>query len=215
MTDVRTSYDRVADEYVARIYDELQRKPFDREMLDRFAASVKPQGLICDLGCGPGHVARYLYDSGARVCGVDLSPEMLRHARRLNPGIEFNQGDMMALDVADSEWAGVTAFYSIIHIAPANLARVLDEIRRVLRPGGPLLLAFHLGDDREVHLEELWGNPVSLDFYFYRSDEMGQNLKSAGFVVEETIERDPYPPELEHQSRRAYILARKGKRGPC
>jgi trans-aconitate methyltransferase len=61
MTDVRTSYDRVADEYVARIYGELQHKPFDREMLDRFAARVKPHGLICDLGCGPGHVARYLY----------------------------------------------------------------------------------------------------------------------------------------------------------
>ena len=133
---------------------------------------------------------------------------MLRHARRLNPGIEFNQGDMMALDIADGEWAGVTAFYSIIHIAPANLPRVLDKIRRVLRPGGLLLLAFHLGDDREVHLEELWGRSISLDFYFYRSDEMKQSLKSAGFLVEETIERDPYPPEVEHQSRRAYILAR-------
>jgi SAM-dependent methyltransferase len=208
MTDVRTSYDRVADEYVARIYGELQHKPFDREMLDRFAARVKPHGLICDLGCGPGHVARYLYDSGARVCGVDLSPEMLRHARRLNPGIELNQGDMMALGIADGEWAGVTAFYSIIHIAPANLPRVLDKIRRVLRPGGLLLLAFHLGDDREVHLEELWGHSISLDFYFYTSDEMKQSLKSAGFLVEETIERDPYPPEVEHQSRRAYILAR-------
>jgi SAM-dependent methyltransferase len=208
MTDVRNSYDRVADEYVTRIYGELQHKPFDREVLDRFAARVKPHGLICDLGCGPGHVARYLYDAGARVCGVDLSPEMLRHARCLNPCIEFNQGDMMALDVADGEWAGVTAFYSIIHIAPADLPRVLDEIRRVLRPGGLFLVAFHLGEDREVHLKELWGHSISLDFYFYKSDEMERSLKSAGFVVEEIIERDPYPPEVEHQSRRAYILAR-------
>jgi SAM-dependent methyltransferase len=211
MTDVPTSYDRVAAEYVIRIYDELQRKPFDREMLGRFAARMKPHGLICDLGCGPGHVARYLYDSGARVCGVDLSPEMLRHARRLNPDIEFNQGDMMALEALDAGWAGVTAFYSLIHIAPANLPQVLGEIRRVLRPGGVFLMAFHLGEEPELHLEEMWGYSVSLDFYFYRSDEMEQNLRSAGFVVEEIIERDPYPPEVEHQSRRAYILASKSE----
>jgi SAM-dependent methyltransferase len=209
MIDIRTSYDRVADEYVARIYDELQHKPFDREMLDRFAARVKPRGLICDLGCGPGQVARHLYDLGAPVCGVDLSPEMLKHARRLNPGIQFNQGDMMALDVADGEWAGVTTFYSIIHVSPANVVRALGEIRRVLRSGGLLLMAFHLDEEPEVHLEEMWGHSVSLDFYFYRSDEMQQNLRPAGFVVEETIERDPYPPEVEHQSRRAYILASK------
>jgi SAM-dependent methyltransferase len=208
MTDVRKSYDRVAEEYVTRIYDELRHKPFDREMLDRFAARVKPHGLICDLGCGPGHVARYLYDTGARVCGVDLSPEMLKHARRLNPCIEFKQGDMMALGAADGEWAGVTAFYSIIHVAPPNLPQVLGEIRRVLSPGGLFLMAFHLGEEPEVHLEEMWGYAVSMDFYFYRSDEMEQNLKSAGFVIEETMERDPYPPEVEHQSRRAYILAR-------
>jgi SAM-dependent methyltransferase len=156
LMDLQASYDLIADEYVNRIYDELRHKPFDRHMLDRFAARVKPNGLVCDLGCGPGQVARYLYDGGVRVCGVDLSPGMVKHARRLNPGIEFEHGNMMALDAMEAEWAGVTAFYSIIHIAPANLAQVLGEIRRVLRPGGLLLMAFHLGEDPVVHLEELW-----------------------------------------------------------
>jgi trans-aconitate methyltransferase len=56
--DVQTAYDTVADEYVRRIYDELQHKPFDRELLDQFAARVRQSGMVCDLGCGPGHVAR-------------------------------------------------------------------------------------------------------------------------------------------------------------
>lgn len=43
--DVQASYDRVADEYVRRIYDELQHKPLDRNLLDRFAATV-PSGEI-------------------------------------------------------------------------------------------------------------------------------------------------------------------------
>ncbi len=205
--DVAGSYNQVADEYVARIYDELQHKPRDRQLLDRFADSVREIGPVCDMGCGPGQVARYLYQHGVQVCGLDLSLEMVVRARRLNPGIDFQQGDMLALDVEDETWAAITAFYSIIHIPRRDVARALRELRRVLQPGGLLLLTFHIGDEVK-HLEEWWGYKVSVDFLFFRSDEMDGYLKSAGFEVEEIIERDPYP-NVEHQSRRAYIFARK------
>jgi SAM-dependent methyltransferase len=205
--DYQASYDRVADEYVRHIFDELRHKPLDRELLDRFAASVRDVGLACDMGCGPGHVARYLHEHGASVCGVDFSAEMVQRARQLNPGVEFRQGDMMALDVPDSAWAGIAAFYSIIHIPRGDLAQALGELRRALRPGGLLLLAFHIGSDA-IHLDELWGHKVCIDFFFFLPDEMASSLRSAGFEVEEIIERDPYP-DIEYQSRRAYIFARK------
>ena len=154
--DTQTSYDRVADEYVRHIFDELRHKPLDRQLLDRFAASVRDVGPACDLGCGPGHVARYLREHGVQVCGVDISAELVERAHRLTLGIEFRQGNMMALDVPDGTWAGVAAFYSIIHIPRDDMARALSELRRVLRPGGLLLLSFHIGDDT-IHLDDWWG----------------------------------------------------------
>ena len=205
--DVQASYDRVADEYVRRIYHELKDKPLDRRLLDRFAESVKGVGVACDMGCGPGQVARYLDDGGASVCGVDLSPAMIERARRLNPGIEFTQGDMLGLSTEDETWAGIAAFYSIIHVPRTELPQALGELRRVLRPGGLLLLAFHIGDET-IHLDELWGHNISIDFILFQPAEMAGYLRSAGFEIEEIIERDPYP-EVEHQSRRAYIFARK------
>ena len=205
--DYQTSYDQVADEYVHHIFDELQHKPFDRQLLDRFAASVRAVGPACDMGCGPGHVARYLHERGVQVCGVDLSPAMVEWARRLTTGVEFRQGDMMALDEPDGAWAGIAAFYSIIHIAREEMAQALGELRRVLRPGGLLLLAFHIGDDT-IHLDDWWGQKVCVDFFFFRSDEMAGFLRAAGFEIEETVEREPYP-EVEHQSRRSYIFARR------
>ena len=206
--DTQSSYDRVADEYVARIYDELRHKPFDRQLLDRFADRVLDAGLVCDMGCGPGHVARYLHERGALVCGVDLSFEMVVRARRLNPGIEFTQGDMLALDVEDERWAGMAAMYSIIHIPRHDVVRALRELRRVLKPGGPLLVAFHIGHDH-LHRDEWWGQQVKVDFHLFQPEEMAAFLASAGFNVEEILERDPYPPDVEHQSRRAYLIARK------
>ena len=207
--DFQTSYDLVADEYVRRISGELQHKPLDRQLLDRFAARVRDFGPVCDMGCGPGHVTRYLQDHGVEVCGVDLSPAMVERARRLTPGVEFRQGDMMTLDISDGAWAGIVAFYSIIHTPRSDMAQALGELSRVLRPGGILLLAFHIGDG-SIHLDEWWGQKVCVDFFFFRSDEMATDLREAGFDIEEIIEREPYP-NVEHQSRRAYIFARRPK----
>ena len=203
----RTSYDRVAKEYTRLIADELKDKPFDRVVLDRFAERVAGKGRVCDLGCGPGHVGRYLYARGTDVFGIDLSPGMVEQARRLNPDIEFRQGDMRALTLPDGELAGIAAFYSIIHIPREEVTAVLKELRRVLQPGGLLLLAFHRGNNI-LHRDELWGQPVLLDFAFFEREEMEGYLQQAGFTVEESTERAPYP-DVEHQSHRVYILARK------
>jgi SAM-dependent methyltransferase len=205
--DLQASYTRVAAEYTRRIAGELTHKPLDRHLLDRLAERARGLGPVCDMGCGPGHVARYLHERGVEVCGVDIAPGMVEQARQLNPEIAFMQGNMLALDLADEAWGGIAAFYSIIHLPRADVIRALCEFKRVLRPGGVVLLAFHLGDET-VHLDEWWDLPVALDFTFFRSDEMAGYLQAAGFDVEEVIERAPYP-EVEHQSRRGYIFARK------
>lgn len=206
-SEVQTSYDLVADLYAQRIHGELEHKPFDRQLLNRFAERVKAIGPAYDIGCGPGQVARYLDEQGVQTIGIDLSPAMVEHARSLNPGIEFRQGDMRALEIEDESTGGIVAFYSIIHISQADVVSVLLEMKRILRPGGLLLLAFHIGD-RILHMDEWWGRQVSVDFIFYPTEEMKGFLDSAGLLVGEVVEREPYP-DIEHQSRRAYILAEK------
>lgn len=209
--EFRKSYDAVADDYAANFRDEMDKKPFDRKMLDWLAEKVGARGIICDMGCGPGQIARYLSDREVAACGIDLSPEMVEKARLLNPGISFAQGDMLSLtDVQDASFGGIAAFYSIIHIPRPRLTRALAELNRVLSPGGSLLVAFHLGQET-VHMDEWWGKRVSLDFFFYEREEMKTALTRAGFALEEAIERDPYP-EVEYPSRRAYIFARKSQR---
>src|SRR5262249_29977268 len=101
VSDLQSSYDRVADEYVVRCLKELEHKPLDRELLDRFAAKVKSLGPACDLGSGPGHVARYLHERALDITGIDLSPGMVQTARRLNPDVKFEEGDMRSLRIQD------------------------------------------------------------------------------------------------------------------
>jgi SAM-dependent methyltransferase/ribosomal protein S18 acetylase RimI-like enzyme len=206
---LQSSYDRVADEYAVRFFNELEQKPLERELLDRFAAKVKGRGPACDLGSGPGHVTRYLHERGLDIRGIDLSPGMVQTARRLNPGLKFEEGDMRSLKMADNALAGIVAFYSIIHLRRTDVVAVLEEMKRVLRPGGQLLLSFHIGNN-VLHLDELLGVRVSLDFTFFQSDEMKHYLREAGLLVAEAVERAPYP-NVEYPSRRAYIFAEKSQ----
>jgi hypothetical protein len=106
---------------------------------------------------------------------------------------------------------GIAAYYSIIHIPRDEVVATLVELGRVLQPDGLLLLAFHIGLD-ELHEAELWGYETALDYWLFESHEMAGYLEQAGFVVEKILERDPYAPEVEYQSRRAYILALKPAR---
>jgi SAM-dependent methyltransferase len=205
---LQAGYDPVAEDYAREFRDEMSKKPFDRKMLDWLAEKVNGLGTICDLGCGAGQVAGYLRGRGASACGIDLSSEMVKQARRLNPDIAFQQGDMLALmDVAENSFGGIAAFYSVIHIPRPSLVDALQEMKRVLRPGGSLLLTFHIGQEVR-HIAEWWNKPVSLDFYFFETEEMKDCLTKAGFELEEVIERDPYP-DIEVQTRRAYVFARK------
>ena len=201
---IQSSYDRVAQHYADEYFDELARKPFDREILYVFAESLRDQGEVCDLGCGPGQIARYLKDRGLDMRGVDLSDEMVACATRLNPDISFAQGDMLALDLPEASLAGIVSFYAVIHLKREDVVPGLKEMSRVLRPGGKLLISFH-GGEGELHRDEWYGLPVSVDVILMTRDEMIGYLQDAGFDEVDIREREPY--EFEYPTQRMYAFA--------
>lgn len=200
------SFDRIATAYAREYYNELKEKPFDRDMLSQYTQAVKRKARICEIGCGPGEIGRFLWEQGLIVYGLDLSRGMLKCAKDLNPGMIFLQGEMSRLPFADRSLDGVIAFYSLNHAYRENVWRVLFEINRVLVQDGLLLLALHLGEG-QLHTDEWFGFQVSIDTIFFSLDEITKMVSTSGFYVEDSIERKPYSIEWENQ--RGYVLARK------
>lgn len=102
LTDTRDSYDTDAEGYAEQVRGLLERNPYLRAGLRLFADLVRDAGggMVADVGCGPGHVTRYLVDLGVDAFGIDLSPEMVALARRDHPGLRFEVGTMTDLDPA-------------------------------------------------------------------------------------------------------------------
>ncbi|HET6500022.1 MAG TPA: methyltransferase domain-containing protein [Amycolatopsis sp.] len=203
----RTAYDTVATDYAEILRTELDEKPLDRAMLGSFAELVRGAGggPVADLGCGPGRVTAHLRSLGVDAFGIDLSPAMIEVARGRYPGLRFDEGSMTALDLADHALTGIVAWYSIIHTPPESLPTIFAEFGRVLTPGGYLLLAFQVGDER-VHLRQGYGHEISLDAYRLAPDRIADLFARFGFVEHARLVREP---ERWEKTPQAYLMARK------
>jgi SAM-dependent methyltransferase len=207
-------YDGVARPYTAAIGDELSGKPLDRALL-RVVAEAGRDGVVADLGGGPGHVAAHLRDLGVRAFDVDRSPAMATIAAT-DFGVPALAGDLTRLPLDGASVAAAVCWYAVIHLDDDARARAYAEFARVLRPGGLVVLAFHVSDDEVAaggakHLDEFLGVPVQLTFRFLDPPAEEVRLRQAGLEVEARLERQAYPG-VEHASLRCYLLARRPTR---
>jgi SAM-dependent methyltransferase len=206
----RDGYDLTAAMYAERFHGHLDDKPLDRAMLAGFAGLVERRGVIADVGCGTGATSRIFADFGRNVLGIDLSPNMVAEARRLNPDLNFQVGSMTRLDVDDGQFHGLCAWYSVIHVPDELLPQVFSEFRRVLRPDGWALLAFQVGDQPRT-FKELFGEEVALTFYRRQPDVVAQLLEEAGLEPYAGLVREPNDDGFE-STPHAYLIAQNRAR---
>jgi SAM-dependent methyltransferase len=103
------------------------------------AAEVERGTRVLDVATGPGYVAAACAARGAAVVGVDVADEMVALAGRLNPGLDFRQGDAEHLPFDDRSFEAVVANFLILHLGRPEQAAA--EFARVLEPGGHVALS--------------------------------------------------------------------------
>jgi demethylmenaquinone methyltransferase / 2-methoxy-6-polyprenyl-1,4-benzoquinol methylase len=132
---VRTMFDRIAP-----VYDAMNRTMtagLDRRWRRLTAeAVVRPDDRVLDACCGTGDLAVAAARARGRVTGLDFSERMLERARRKAPELEWVRGDLLALRLPDGSFDAATVGFGVRNVE--NLDQALNELRRVLRPGGRL-----------------------------------------------------------------------------
>jgi SAM-dependent methyltransferase len=191
---VRSSYDRVADNYVAMRVGDLQPTPWLRAALAAFAEDVRGLGPVLDVGCGPGTVTAHLHGLGIEVSGVDLSPRMIALARRLHPGLQFGVASATELRLGEGSLGGVLGWWSLFNLPRDVLPGVLATFARSLVPGGQVLLGTHVGDGEVLRTEAYGGVPVSWTTHLWRPEQLAALLADAGLEPVAELRLPATPP---------------------
>ncbi|GAB47571.1 class I SAM-dependent methyltransferase [Mobilicoccus pelagius] len=189
------SYDAVADRYVELFLEQgmadVRTQPWLRAALDAFATSVAGLGPVLDVGCGPGQVTAYLHERGLDASGIDLSPRMVTHARRLHPRCRYDVGSATDLRVESASLGGILGWWSLFNLPRAVLPAVVASFRDALAPGGRVLVATHAGED-DVHRTEAYGGiPVDWTTHRWTADALGAVMTDAGLLVEADLRLAP------------------------
>ncbi|MFI2190312.1 class I SAM-dependent methyltransferase, partial [Streptomyces sioyaensis] len=166
LTDTRNSYDTVAVGYADYVRDAIAQLQYLRAALALFADSVRAAGSGQRAGCGHRLRPRTRYRSPARArrrcLRYDLSPGMVAVARRDHPGLRLAVGSMTNLDLPAASVAGLLAWQSLIHVPDDEMPCVIGHFHWALRPGGPLQLPFHVGDESRLKTEGYGGHPMKV-----------------------------------------------------
>jgi len=191
---VRASYDRVAGTYVRLGLGDLAPEPWLRAGLAAFAEGVRGLGPVLDVGCGPGTVTAHLAGLDLEVSGVDLSPEMIAHARRRYPHLRFEVASATALDLAPASLGGVLGWWSLFNLPRDVLPDVLAAFATALVPGGQALIGTHVGDGDVQRTEAYGGVPVSWTTHLWQPEDLAGLLAGAGLEVVCQLRFPEQPP---------------------
>ena len=205
--ELRDAHNALAEVYASRLAHVMDELPADRAVLGLFCDLVLGNGAgaeVGDIGCGTGRLAPFLAARGLVPRGVDLSPEMIRVARRDQPGFRFDVADLRDLPFADASLAGVVCWYSLMYCAPSSRPGAFGELARVVRPGGYLATAYKAGDG-EVRRGGL-SLGTGFDVYWLSPAQLEQYVTDAGFSVTFWAGRPADPDEKQPQG---YLIAQR------
>jgi len=207
--EVMDCYNLAAQEYAEKFLHELDGKPFDRNILDRFANMLPDGSLIYDFGCGSGQTTKYLSDKRKhKILGLDFSKDSISLARQTFREIDFSVDDMLHSKMTSNSAEGIIAFYAIVHFTYIQVEQAFKEWIRLLKPNSFCLFSFHVGEGTIEIVDFLGVSGAKATWHLLDTDKVLNIAEKVGFRITEAVVRYPYIG-VEHESKRAYIMLKK------
>lgn len=195
-------YEAFADEFLDHARDSLYNAHYDRPACLALLGDVAGKTVL-DAACGPGLYAEELTARGADVIGFDQSPRMAELCRQRVPGGRFRTHDLAdPLDWLPDKSVDLVLLALALEYLD-DRTRALRELRRVLRPGGALVLSRqhptgdwlrHGGNYFDVRvIEEVWSRGWRVRYWLAPLERTCEELHDAGFLIERLVEPRPVP----------------------
>jgi SAM-dependent methyltransferase len=176
---VREGYDVLAEAFLRVRSTDSE----DVRLLAELSSRLPDGARILDAGCGAGIPVASTLSERFSVVGVDISERQIALARENVTNAEFIQADLVTLDLPDASFDAIVSYYAIIHVPREEHPVLLANFRRMLVPGGLLLVSMGASDNPDG-TEDNWldgGAPMYWS-HFGREDNL-RMLADAGFDI--------------------------------
>lgn len=164
-------YTRVKAEYIRKIVSE------------ELPSVEHPQ--LLDVGCGHGYIHKDLQGFGYQIVGVEVAADVLPLAREANPDASYHEYDGTTLPFEDDRFDIAIAICVMHHVPPPEWANFLQEMQRVLRPGG-IAAIFEHNPLNPLTRYVVANNEIDHDAVLLRAGTLRDLLKGAGFEQVQT-----------------------------
>ncbi|MBC7260282.1 MAG: class I SAM-dependent methyltransferase [Chloroflexi bacterium] len=174
---VRAGYNAIAVAYT----EDRREDSDDVRLLAELARRLPRGAKVLDAGCGAGVPITRILAQRFEVTGVDFSAAQIALARENVPQARFFCRDITQLDFPDGSFDAIVSYYAIIHVRRESHRPLLENFRRMLKPGGWALLCLGAND-----LPDYEDNFMGAPMYWshYDTDTYLDMLSECGFAVE-------------------------------
>lgn len=200
--EILKTYNKIAGNYDK----EFCQKIYYFNELIFFLKQLPKKAKILDVGCGSGHVAKYLEQKGFMVTGIDFSGKMLQIAKKRCKKAKFIKTDIEKFYYGKEKWNGIIALFILIHLKKTNIKKVLNKFHKSLRKNGLLFLSMVKGRGEYFGPEPL-NSKLKMFFRYTTKKEIQLFLKKARFQIiklKEILLRTTHEKQVEF-----FIVARK------
>lgn len=203
------SYNKSAGRYSSKFMD---FGPYKEKVLHFQKKYCKGVRTILDLGCGPGNVARLLYEKNNHyvITGIDLSAEMVELAKQSVPNGKFQVCDLREIDFADS-YDAIIASFAIVHLTDRETQTFIEKVSHLINPDGYLYLSFMEGEGSGYETTSF--SPHDIYFNYYRKEKILGLLALHSLQPEEVLEV-AYEEVNGSITKDIFIIAGKSVRNP-
>lgn len=178
--DLQSVYDDLAKDWGSRSTDS-----WGLEYLNKFAELAKSQGAVkvLDMGCGSGIQSKLLSENNFQMTGIDLSPLMIKEAKKRLPEANFIVGDITQMPFKVNSFDAVLAKDCIFHMPKDLVPGVLNSVYKLLWGKGYFYLSVKKGEGEKEKEQIKYGKKIRRFIAYFKEKEITNLIKKSGFEI--------------------------------